>query len=458
MRPCPPSVLVPSSVVFLRLLASNMVPYKWWIYLRTLAALLLVYLRALAYRLSGKQKFAPPRPGDATLNVDWLRFVLEANGYTRFSIKTLSIGDLNDNRGLAGQINKIRVEYDPARTVEPHPPTRFVLKMTRSGFSGRSFVIAAGSDREATFYASARFRNLAAHIPHVYYTYGSALLGEAVILLEDITTKPATPLNFVFGNQIWGAPEVKPPRDPVASLETVFVAAAKQHAAFWNEKSLLAEPWLRSADWFHNRGRKAWEATVQRVRSDWANAKRKAADPKNGWKFSDKLIQIIDQSLAHTSWEALQAHIKTMNFTLTHGDFHASNMFLLRDESSEVDRPVMFDWSEVGPWEPTTDLGQMLISDVKPAIFNAHSKALLRKYWQTLLEHGVSEKEYPWDVCWNSFCRGSAERWIFLFCVLTSFPLGAPAIQYFHDQLLSFIATHCPTQPYFELKTLLTIL
>ena len=47
-------------------------------------------------------------------------------------------------------------------------------------------------------------------------------------------------------------------------------------------------------------------------------------------------------------------------------------------KGGEVEGLRWFDWSEVGPWEPTTDLAQTLISDVKAAIFVQHSRALLR--------------------------------------------------------------------------------
>jgi hypothetical protein len=97
---------------------------------------------------------------------------------------------------------------------------------------------------------------------------------------------------------------------------------------------------------------------------------------------------------------------------------------------------------QVGPWEPTTDLAQMIISDVKPELFKAHSKHLVRLYWDHLVKHGVPESSYPFEACWRSFCRGGVERWIWLFTVLASMSLPPKAIQYFHDQLLAFIDAH----------------
>jgi hypothetical protein len=439
-----------------------MLKVQHYIFLRALIATILTYVRAIMWRLTGSSGSAPPRPGDTSINTDWIRIVLESNGYTRFTIQSVIIGGMDNNRGLNGQINKIQVVYDSAKTIAPHPPTHFILKTSPNGFGGRSSCMFQGTHREATFYNSARFRQLQVICPRVFYSYGSYIMGELVMLQEDVSVLNAVPTNFVFGNQIWGVPApVEPKRDQVSTLETIFVITAKQHALFWNEKSLLNESWLKGADWYRNKGRENWEHSMATCLRRWQSAKVKASKPDSGITLSDKLVSIIDKSFASSSWEKLQAHLKNSDkvpFTLCHGDYHAANMFLVRDKDTEVDRPIMFDWSEVGPWEPTTDLAQMMISDVNTSITIAHSKSLIRTYWQTLIDNGISDKEYTWETCWNAFCRGGAERWIFVFSVLADFPLPGKAIQYFHDQLFTFLATHCLNQESFELKPLVLIL
>lgn len=131
--------------------------------------------------------------------------------------------------------------------------------------------------------------------------------------------------------------------------------------------------------------------------------------------LSPKLRRIMDMSFANTSWAKLQAHLRDplVPFTLTHGDFHAGNMRFKPHESGDVARGrlFLFDWSEVGLWEPTADLGQMLISDVKPEVFKPHSRALVRAYWDRLQELGVREETYTFERCWDAFCRGGVEKW-----------------------------------------------
>jgi hypothetical protein len=53
------------------------------------------------------------------------------------------------------------------------------------------------------------------------------------------------------------------------------------------------------------------------------------------------------------------------------------------------DLPLYLPRSEVGPWEPTTDLGQLIISDVRPAVFVPHMRALVQTYWDRLVSKGT---------------------------------------------------------------------
>ncbi len=43
----------------------------------------------------------------------------------------------------------------------------------------------------------------------------------------------------------------------------------------------------------------------------------------------------------------------------------------------------------MGPWEPTADLGQLIISDVKPEVFVPNMRALVQAYWERLVAKGA---------------------------------------------------------------------
>lgn len=459
--------------------------YRNYILLRAMLAVVLIKLRTYLLKLVFKGD-AAPHPGDTTVSHKWVERVIRRNGFPAVVVDSIKIGSNENNRGLVGSITKIEVVYAPEHRNNAELPTRLVLKMSKHGFSGISSVLAFRSYREAWFYntqspispsssASSQSGSESAsstalksvypnglskafgeNAPFVWYAYGSGLFGELVLLQEDVSfNHECTPLNFVFGNQIWGLPApVEPPRDQVEALKNVYTVTAKHHAAFWKNPELIQRDWMKAALWYQGKERQHWEYAVESTRKHWESAKAKAANPDSGFKIDPKLRSIIDKTLEKTNWNDFQEHIHSNPFTLCHGDYHASNMFIYRKPGSTTDIPVWFDWSEIGPYEPTTDLAQMLISDVKPEVFTAHSKELVRTYYDALIKNGVSEKEYSWQTCWNAFCRGGCERWIWVLCLLTDFPLPGSAMQYFHDQLLAFINHHCPTEDHFKLKIL----
>lgn len=456
--------------------------YRYYVLAQAALAVLLIWLRNLLFKVIYKGN-APPRPGDATVSRQWIEKIIRANGFPNIVVESIVVGSNENNRGLVNAITKIKVTYASEHRSNPDLPAGFVLKTNKGGFAGIASCIGFRAYREASFfkvqnvvsstaskassgsqaassssrkglYPNSLSKAFGDNAPYVWYSYNSPLLGELVVLQQDITlSQNVVPLNYVFGNQVWGVPTpVDPPRDAVESLKTVFTTAAKHHATFWNNPAIIKQDWLKGALWYQGKERTHWEYSIQATRTYWKNAKAKAANPANGITISPKILAIIDKSLQLTNWDDFQAHIKSNPFTICHGDFHASNLFLYRKEGNDTDIPVWFDWSEVGVFDPATDLAQMFISDVKPEVFTAHSKELVRAYYDTLLKNGVSEKEYPWQQCWNNFCNGGPERWIWFFCLLAALPLPANAIQYFHDQLLAFINHHCPSADHFKLK------
>lgn len=227
---------------------------------------------------------------------------------------------------------------------------------------------------------------------------------------------------------------------------------------------------MKGVKWYNGSYRLQWELAILNARRAWHAVKAKCSSGGDV-QLSPKLVSIIDASFEHTSWDALMAHLSdpATPFTLCHGDFHAANMILSAPPVAEASNGdivparvcdvIMFDWSEVGPWEGTYDLAQMIVSDVRPAVFKACSRNAVRAYWEALTAPGpgaVDPASYSFDACWSSFCRGGAERWIWSFPLLASMPLPGAIIQHFHNQLLEFIESHEP-QPYYELKAVVCL-
>jgi len=338
-------------------------------------------------------------------------------------------------------------------------PAKLILKTVLfHSVEHRYDMLVAGNHREATYYGSdlERLGRFSGGV-RVLHAHSSATSGESVIIMEDLrSARPgALGLNYYCGNQVWGIPaEVKAamaPQKPERLLQELFARAADMHAPFWGDAALMASPWLKGADWYRGENRAAWTLAVKVGRQAWEKAKsfRGAA------VLSPALVGIVDRSFAASSWERLQTRLQDSRipFTLTHGDFHAANA--LWQPPTARDRPTgelfLVDWSEVGIWEPLTDLGQTMISDVSVEVRRKHERALLRAYWERLTGGPATRATaaaLPFERCWELYARHSPERWIFMFALLASMPnLPDSATTYFHDQLLAFITDHAEHAP-----------
>ncbi|ORY04308.1 hypothetical protein K493DRAFT_333945 [Basidiobolus meristosporus CBS 931.73] len=394
-----------------------------------------------------------PYPGDESISPQWITQLFRDKGVLNEEneVESVIVEDLQGNRGLTGSLCRLRLTYANSKAVAPSLPQTLILKLTILGVNNRRSAISAGQFREAVAYEKLD-THYAKYLPKIYFTYGSSLTGTQIILMEDLMgIKEAIGVNHLFGNQIWGANNtLSNPPDQVEVLQKMFGFAAELHAKHWNDRSLLNQDWVKGAGWYQGRDRARWELAIDRARSSWTLYKQHMASGDSGAQLAPKFIDIVDKSFASTSWDNLQKHLRdpTIPFTLCHGDFHAGNMIWVQSDSEQQLRVV--DWSEVGVWEPTADLGQTIISDVKPEIWrdNQTDIKLLREYWEKLVSLGVSAEEYPFDLCLERYERAPVERWIWVFSVMSMFGLPAAAIQYFHDQILSFIEAHGDHEAY----------
>ena len=60
-------------------------------------------------------------------------------------------------------------------------------------------------------------------------------------------------------------------------------------------------------------------------------------------------------------------------------------------------------------------------------------------------ENGPKDSEFTYEICWNQYIHGGAERWIWLLVFLATI-CPDNMNQYFHDQLLAFINDHGITE------------
>lgn len=386
----------------------------------------------------------------------------------RFLSKVLSkrvtrvdVEDLAANRGLVGAMFKLMISCEDDGI--PRPVQRLILKSTRNSRLVSS--ISRCAAREAIAYRWLGPRSVL--LPKAYWSRMSFGTGECALLLEDVTARfggGAVGINLLLGNQVWGIPNPLPrPVDPVTVITTVFLAAADLHASHWRDPSLHQQKRLKAVDWYAGRGRGGWEAGLSAAQRLWQGAKAGDAVKSGAVHFEPWMVVLMDASLQQASWDGLQARLRdaSVPWTLTHGDWHASNLFWCYNDhmqmhsaaAAPVDAAldprhvVAVDWSEIGVWEGPADLAQMMISDVPPPMRRACERDALRAYWRRLNERLPRGQVCDWDAVWAGYATRGCERWVWMFAVLAGYGLPPRATQYFHDQLAAFVSDHMSDAP-----------
>ena len=391
----------------------------------------------------------PPSPSCKVLTPGWLSAVLKKE------VIAVERNELDENRGLAGSMMRYEVVLKDGTRIKT------ILKTSQP--QRRRNLISSGQAREALFYKSRYGKNLAGQhgvrrVPRVYYSHGSTWLGEVVILMEDLTQEEngvhGIAVNHAMGNQVWGGvPEDLPELNRIELLKIIFLQAAELHAQHWNHPILLSEGWMRNSEWFSGRGRHHWELAMETSRRGWTKLKS-----RTDLSFPKGFVECIDASHCHSTWDKVQAHLASAPYTLCHGDFHAANMILRRstkctgcDTDKDNEWVTTVDWSEVGPWEPTTDLAQIVISDFPKELF-AEVRSVLKAYWDALKSREI---DYSWNDCLARFSESGMERWVWVLGAMGNFPLPSLLFQYFVDQMHAFQSEFDPERKssHYTLKT-----
>jgi hypothetical protein len=401
-----------------------------WVNARTVLAHVIAKIRDTLASLLGLE-WCPPTAGNKIVQRRWLSKRLERE------VTSLELKPLDENRGFVGSMLRVDITCDEI-------PLSLVLK-TSFPQNRRNLVIGAGGVREGIFYQSRYSKRLQdlGRTPKAYYSNGSQWFGESVLLMEDL--RRCTPVNHLFGNQTWGKPDNVPKVDQIELLKAMYHHAAEMHAQYWNDERLLYCSWMRSSEWFHGRGKIIWELSMDFSRKGWDQLM-----DVNDIEFPKDFVKIVNKSYQKLSWEHVKEYLKKLPFTLTHGDYHAANMMVDLSKNTLLDGLKVFDWSEVGPWEPTTDLAQTIISDVPPHLF-PQVLEVLNSYHEQLSLLGV--ENYSWEDCRTRFAESGMERWIWILGVMAWFKCPATLYQYFVNQMDAFRLEFCPEHDFFRLKT-----
>jgi len=311
------------------------------------------------------------------ITVEWLNEVLHENGFLK-DAKIVSLDIEKFDVGLASDVTKLVLSYDedakscPNTLIAKFPSTdKLVYAMMNAS---RVY------EKEIRFYSELAPKS-PIRTPMAYYCHVDAVNEKYILLIEDCsdysTKKPWESLTYE---------EVK------IAVENI----ARFHAYWWNNNKLSELSWLsvnELANWvpFPN-FRRNWDTITQN--EDFIDAL-----PEGGLAAGQKIYETMSWWTNSTSKD---------NLTLVHRDYRTDNFFF--DWYNAENPLVIFDWGLILIERGGIDIGILLGSCLTIDLRKQNEQDLLKTYFNTLLECGVSK--YSFEQFMEDYKRGLLIRFI----------------------------------------------
>ena len=178
--------------------------------------------------------------------------------------------------------------------------------------------------------------------------------------------------------------------------------------------------------------------------SAWKQTLTKISTGSSKINWDENLINCMNSSFSKINFLQYQNNMLKRSWTLVHGDFHPANMFFVPEKNNEKElngRLIVLDWELIGFGNGPQDLAQFMISHTSPILRKKYELNNLQHYFDTIQPYLKSKnEEYSWENCKEEYISGGSEKWIWLMGLLSTGP--DPIVQYFQDQLSSFLMDH----------------
>jgi len=306
----------------------------------------------------------PTTPGDLTAS--WLTSALRTSDRGSGTV----IGfrwSLVPEQGAAGIVGRAWLDYDRP----DHSPASVVIKFATSHAPTRALMHRLGLYRtEVEFY-----RQLSADAgiatPRCYYADIDTQSGLFVLVMEDMQdSRPGNPL-----------------QPQVADVEVAIDHIAGFHARWWKH------PRLRELDWLVYPEGPAFEARAANLKLGFSGAAA-AVRQRLGSRFPAVLSEACDRILG--AWPAFVALRTPARPTLVHRDFHAQQLFF---PSERGGRFAVYDWQTLNIGCGADDVGRIVAMGLRSPDRATYEHRLIDRYYDGLLQHGVSVSDYSREQC-----------------------------------------------------------
>ncbi len=256
----------------------------------------------------------------------------------------------------------------------PSAPSRLVLKVSKPNMAPEKFAL---GKREVTFYTTVAGAMSNPPVVRCYDAVYSPATGQSHLLIEDVSATHFQPA--------WPLPPLR------LYCEQVMDCMAQFHGFWWEHPRLgKGIGTLPTKEVFHNYLRE--RERIFRNFVDFA-----------GDRFSLERRAIYEKVFAALPalWERQKQarRTETAGLTIMHGDAHFWSFMYPSDPTRDTIRII--DWQAWRVGRSTEDLAYMITLDWYPERRHAMEKAMIRRYYDGLLQHGVTQ--YTWDKCWEDY-------------------------------------------------------
>ena len=361
--------------------------------------------------------------------------------------------------GLANQLTRVAATLEGGAPASTPRVLHLALKAHHEATLTRC--AALGTAREAHFYLHLAPRLAAllpqGALPRCWFAAGDMATGRKALLLElaeggvdsGLVFGGGSPLNWPRAQAVLAAAALATPEGAAASA---FRLAALLHGAHWRDGALVAQRWLRGADWYRppggevpggGEGEAQFAAAQAQVAAAWgASLAGEGPSGSVQWRAEwPELTALVTASHARVSWTSWRARCLSTPFTLVHGDFHPGNALLLAGAGASAGtgggagaggadlRTMLLDWEAVGLGSGPQDLGQYVISHMEPAVRAGCEQRLLRAYADDVRRAvaasgrgdaaaAAAAADLAWPAVWAEYVAGGVERWVWLLSML----------------------------------------
>jgi hypothetical protein len=314
-----------------------------------------------------------------TFDPEAMTHILHQAGVLASERRVLTVVSEPMDGGYLSDLVRLKLAYERVRGDDAasatQAPRSVVLKRPARDELPRTVGTVMGMyAREVRFYRWLAPR-ISVRTPRCFVSDLDEETGEFTLLLEDIADV-----------EVHAQDHECPDADVSLALEQ----AARLHASHWNDPGLADADWLiqltaSGAGPWHELYQQAWQAL-----QSWEGA------------TLPRRLTTLGDALASASVETWIGGYRGPR-TLTHADFHLSNLLFVGDDSHAVGRQaVVVDWQLATHASPLVDVA-FLLGRMPTEHRRRVEPGFLAAYHQMLLGHGISE--YTWSACRRDYAR-----------------------------------------------------